>query len=248
MIETRSDLSGRRVVITGATGGVGMALARRLAAAGAELALVARRRDALEELADALGALAVECDLRVEGFADSVVSRLPSSWTPPDVLVNNAGGFFLAPFAQTKPEAFRGLLAVNLTAPFELTRAWLPGMLERGSGQIVNIGSIAGRRGFTGNAAYSASKFGLRGLHEVLVEELRGTGVKACWIEPSATDTPLWDDLAPDTRPDLPSRSEMLKPEAVAEAVYFAVAQPAGTSIEEVVIRANPPSGGPTRS
>lgn len=246
MIEAGPELSGRRVVITGATGGIGEALARRLAAAGAELALLGRRREALEELAEELGAFAVECDLRVSGIADSIVARLASDWdSTPNVVVNNAGGFVLAPVVDTGPDEFRELLAVNLAAPFELIRAWLPGMLERASGQIVNIGSIAGRRGLPGNAAYAASKFGLRGLHEVLVEELRGTGVRVTWIEPSATDTPLWDGLGPDERPDLPSRSEMLRPEAVAEAVYFAIAQPPNVSIEEVVIRANSRPGGP---
>lgn len=245
MIEAGPELSGRRVVITGATGGIGVALSRRLAAAGAELVLLARRRDALQSLANELDAWAVDCDLGVKGFVESVISRLPSGWAAaPDVVVNNAGGFHLAPFVDTGSDEFRRLLAVNLRGPFELIRAWLPGMLKRGSGQIVNIGSVAGRRGFPGNAAYSASKFGLRGLHEVLVEELRGTGVKVSWIEPAATDTPLWDELAPDTRSDLPSRSEMLGPDAVADAVYFAVSRPAAVSIEELVIRANPRSGG----
>jgi NADP-dependent 3-hydroxy acid dehydrogenase YdfG len=80
----------------------------------------------------------------------------------------------------------------------------------------------------------------LRGLHEVLVEELRGTGVKVTWIEPSAIDTPLWDSYDTDRRPDLPARSEMLRPEAIADAVFFAIVQPRAVSVEKIVIRSNP--------
>ena len=238
------DLSGSRIVLTGATGGVGSAVARRLAAGGAKLALIGRRLEVLAELANELDADSIAGELVDGQFIEGVPIELERLWgAPPDVLVNNAGEFGIAQVTDTDPEDFERTLAVNLRAPFELTRAVLPSMLRRGTGHVVNIGSIAGRVGFPGNAAYSASKFGLRGLHKVLVEELRGTGVKATWIEPSAIDTPLWDALDPDGRSDLPSRSEMLRPEAVAEAVSFAVAQPYEVNIEEVVIRANPRSG-----
>lgn len=240
MTETRGELSGYSVLLTGATGGVGRVLAERLARGGAELVLIGRAAEALEELAARLGASAIVGDLTDGEFVASLRGRvLDALGEAPDVLVNNAGGFELAPFAETEPSAFERVLAVNLQAPFRLTRAWLPDMLARGSGHIVNIGSVAGRKAFPGNAAYCASKYGLRGLHEVLVEELVGTGVKVTWIEPSAVDTPLWDRFDPDRRTDLPARAEMLAPEAVAEAVYFAIAQPATVSVEEIVIRAN---------
>ncbi len=245
MTQTGAELSGNRIVLTGATGGVGQAVARRLAAAGAQLALIGRRAEQLAQLARELSAEPVAGDLTDREFIDGVPAALERLWgEPPDVLVNNAGAFQLAALAETDPGAFERLLAVNLQAPFELMRGLLPGMLDRGSGHVVNIGSIAGRVAFPGNAAYSASKFGLLGLHKVLVEELRGTGVKSTWIEPSAIDTPLWGPLDPDGRSDLPSRAEMLRPEAVAEAVHFAIAQPQVVTIEEIVIRANPQGGG----
>src|SRR5690606_29080118 len=109
---------------------------------------------------------------------------------------------------------------------FLVIRALLPAMRERGEGLIVNVGSVAGRRALAGNGAYGASKFGLRGLHEVLVEEIRGTGVRATLVEPAATDTPLWDPLDPDTDPNLPGRADMLRPEDVAEAVVFVATRP----------------------
>jgi hypothetical protein len=90
-------------------------------------------------------------------------------------------------------EAFDRMIAVNLRAAFLLMRAFVPGMLARGRGHIVTIGSVAGRQAFPSNGAYSASKFGVRGLHAVLAAELRGTGVRATFVEPAATDTPLWD-------------------------------------------------------
>ena len=241
MMEIAGDLSGLKVVLTGATGGVGRAVADRLARAGAEMLVIGRRPEPLEELASRHGARALVGDITERRFVDRFAVRLKELWDGgPDVLVNNAGLFELAPLGETGSEVFERLLAVNLRAPFELIRACLPGMLARGSGQIVNVGSVAGRRAFPGNAAYSASKFGLRGLHEVLVEELRGTGLRATWIEPSAVDTPLWDRFDPDGRADLPSRVEMLEPAAVAEAVFYALSQPEGVAVEEVVIRANP--------
>jgi NADP-dependent 3-hydroxy acid dehydrogenase YdfG len=241
MREIEGDLAGRRIVLTGATGGIGRAVAQRLARADAELLLFGRRAHTLEGLASELRALAVVGDLTDRSFMSDVPGRVAELWgTAPDVLINNAGAFELAPFVDTDPATFDSLMAVNLRVPFELARVWLPDMIARGSGHIVNVGSIAGRIAFAGNAAYSASKFGLRGLHEVLVEELHGTGVRATWVEPSAVDTPLWDRFDPDSRPDLPSRKNMLIPEAVAEAVHFAVSRRDDVTIEEVVVRANP--------
>lgn len=233
-------LAGLKVLLTGATGGVGRALAERLGGGGADLILLGRRAGELEALADSVGGRAHVGDLCDRTYLGSLTSHVAELWgEPPDVLVNNAGAFELAPVTETDPETFETLLSVNLRVPFELVRALLPGMLRRGSGQLVTIGSIAGRTAFPGNAAYAASKFGLRGLHEVLVEELKGTGVKATWVEPSAVDTPMWNSIGPDDRPDLPSRRQMLRPDAVAQAVIFAIAQPADVTIEVISIRAN---------
>jgi NADP-dependent 3-hydroxy acid dehydrogenase YdfG len=95
----------------------------------------------------------------------------------------------------------------------------------------VNVGSVAGHKAFPRNAAYSASKFGLRGLHDVLVEELRGTGVRATLIEPAATDTELWDPYDADADPGLPDRRAMLSVDAVADAVLYVAAQPVSVNI-----------------
>lgn len=240
MTVPQERLAGLKVILTGATGGVGRALAERLGACGSDLILLGRRAGELEALADSLGARAHAGDLCDRIYLDSLRNRVADLWgEAPDVLVNNAGAFELAPVTETDPETFEDLVSVNLRVPFELVRALLPDMLRRGSGQLITIGSVAGRVAFPGNAAYAASKFGLRGLHEVLVEELKGSGVKATWVEPSAVDTPMWNSIGPDDRPDLPSRSQMLRPEAVAEAVVFAIAQPPNVTIEGISIRAN---------
>lgn len=237
---SEGDLVGHRVVLTGASSGIGRALAERLAESGAALLLIARGAESLSELAEELGATALPGDVTDEEFLAGLAGFVDEHWgEAPDILINNAGGFALSPLSESDSAVMGRLLAVNLWAPFELTRWFLPGMLARGSGQIVNIGSIAGRKAFPGNAAYSASKYGLRGLHEVLVEELRGSGVRVSWIEPSAVDTRLWEGFDPDARDDLPSRDEMLTPAAVAEAILFVVTRPQGVVVEELAIRSN---------
>lgn len=150
---------------------------------------------------------------------------------PPDIVVNSAGAFGLGPCAAESVRHFDAQLAVNLRGPFLVVRALLPAMLERGSGLIVNVGSVAGRKAIPGNAAYAASKYGLRGYHEVLVEELRGTGLRASLVEPAATDTELWDSLDPDADPALPSRDTMLRVDDVAEAIVFVATRPPTVAI-----------------
>jgi len=133
-------------------------------------------------------------------------------------------------------EEFDRQIAVNLRGTFLVIRALLPDMLARGSGDLVQIGSVAGRKAFPSNGAYAAAKFGLRGMHEVLVEELRGTGVRATLVEPAATDTPIWDPMDPDSAPGLPARTEMLRAEDVAEAVLFAVTRPSHVRVPSLQI------------
>lgn len=224
-------LVGRTALVTGASRGIGREVARMLAVDGARVWALARSADALAELA-AEDIRPVVCDLRDDTATwhalDELSERLGG---PPDVVVNSSGVFGISSLAEETVSSFDAHLEVNVRAPFLVIRVLLPAMLERGSGTIVNIGSVAGRKAFSGNGAYSASKFGLRGLHEVLVEELRGTGVRATLIEPAATDTELWDPLDPDSDPDLPDRSDMLRPVDVAEAVLFAVTRPADVTI-----------------
>lgn len=221
------------VVVTGATSGIGQAVARGLQERGARVALVARSSERLAEVAQELGGTAFVADVSREADVDELAAKLAAHFGDvPDILVNAAGAFDLASMAETTVETFDTLLAINLRAPFLLMRTFLPGMLARGSGHIVSIGSVAGRQAFRGNGAYSASKFGLRGLHEVLGVELRGSGVRATLIEPAATDTALWHTIDRTRHADVPAPHEMLSAEAVADCVLFALSASEESSIK----------------
>ena len=230
-------LLGRSALVTGASRGIGAAVARSLAREGARVALLARSETALRALADEIGgdALVVPCDVRdtnaTERAADTLIQTLDGG---PDIVVNNAGAFMIAAAHKTSVADFRSTLEINLLAPFALVRAFLPAMRKRARGHVVNIGSVADRAIFPGNAAYSASKYGLRAMHEVLLAELRGTGVRASLVSPGPVDTALWDEIDPDNKPGFTPRAQMLSPEAVADAVLFVVTAPATTNIDEL--------------
>jgi NADP-dependent 3-hydroxy acid dehydrogenase YdfG len=224
-------LAGRSALVTGASRGIGRAVATVLAAAGARLTLLARDATQLEALAADLHANAIRCDV---GKGSDVERALAEIGESPDIVVNNAGLFQPLPIEATTEDAFELALAVNLMAPFRLVRALLPSMRERGRGDIVSIGSIADHTAFPGNAAYGASKHGLRALHDVLRMELRGTGVRVTLVSPGPVDTTLWDEIDPDSRDGFTPRARMLSPNAVAAAVLYAVAQPPEVDVELV--------------
>jgi NADP-dependent 3-hydroxy acid dehydrogenase YdfG len=225
-------LAGLNALVTGASRGIGRRAVERLAEEGARVWCLARSGDALTELARSVGGETLVVDLTDDGATWSALDDLQESiGGAPDLVVNAAGVFGIERCASESVARFDAHLAVNLRAPFLVVRALLPAMLERGSGLLINIGSVSGRKAFPGNAAYSASKFGLRGYHAVLLEELRGTGVRASLIEPAATDTPLWDPLDPDENPTLPNRADMLSPDDVADAIVFVATRGASVSI-----------------
>lgn len=232
------SMVGRSVVVTGASKGIGYAVAERLTRAGAWVGMVARTEAALADAAGKAGGVAIAADVSSPSSVDALRMRVEEELGgTPDAVVNCAGGFVLASFVDTTTEELDSQIASNLRGPFLVTRVFLPAMLKRRSGQIINVGSIAGRVALPGNAAYSASKYGLRGMHEVLAAELRGTGVRATLVEPAATDTPLWNELDPDNREDLPSRSQMLSADDVARAIVFALEQPASVEVTHLAVQ-----------
>jgi NADP-dependent 3-hydroxy acid dehydrogenase YdfG len=233
------SLAGTTAVVTGASSGIGRAVAFQLADAGATVLLVARSADALAAVARELGAArarACPADVATEDGVRNVFSAAGHLDGDVGVVVHAAGAFALAPLARTSVASFDEMIGVNLRAAFLLVRAFVPGMLERGRGDFVTIGSIAGRQAFPSNGGYSASKFGVRGLHAVLDAELRGTGVRASFVEPAATDTPLWHAIDRQQNPGLPEPAAMLDPGAVAEAVLYAVTRPHGTTIPNIIV------------
>jgi NADP-dependent 3-hydroxy acid dehydrogenase YdfG len=156
----------------------------------------------------------------------------------PDVLVAAAGVFTLDRVDETSTADFAGAIDANVVAPFRFFRAFVGAMRERGSGHLVSIGSIADHAAFPENGAYAASKYALRGLHEVLREELRGTGVHATLVSPGPVDTSLWDAIDPDHRPGFTPRARMLQPDDVADAVLYAVTAPPRVNVD--VVRLTP--------
>lgn len=230
-------LTGTTAVVTGASRGIGLAIARRLHETGARVAMLARTAAALRSEAESLGprALPVACDLaNAAAVADAVVAITDAFGGVPDLLVNNAGAFALTPVDALAPEDFTAALDINLVAPFRLIHAFLPSMKARRAGHVVTIGSVADRAIFPGNASYAPSKYGARALHEVLRLETRGSGVRATLVSPGQVDTPLWDSVDPDNREGFTPRAQMLRPEAVAEAVLYALTQPPDVNVDEL--------------
>ncbi len=230
-------LAGRTALVTGASRGIGLACARALAAAGVRVAMLARSEEALRSAAREIGlqALPIVCDVSRPDSAHAAVQEVETAFSgAPDIIVNNAGLFTLAPLESTSPADFARTVDTNLLAPFTILRAFLPAMRARQSGHIVTVGSIADRAALPENAAYAASKFGLRGLHEVVRAELRSSGIRASLVSPGPVDTPLWDEVDPDRRPGFTPRAMMLSPEAVADAVMYVLSQPPEVNVDEL--------------
>ena len=215
-------------VVTGASRGIGAATAELLASEGAQVIRVARSL-----AAGSHGSFHdVPCDLTDPAQVNRLGVRIVTQHGAPDIVVSNAGSFLLRPLEKTDPAEFQQQLAVNLAAPFNVARAFLPAMRNAGKGSFINMGSIADHVGFPENAAYAASKFGLRGLHETLVAEYRGSGVRLTLVSPGPTDTDMWDGVDLEQRPELTPRFRMLRPNDVAEAVLFVATRPAHVRID----------------
>jgi NADP-dependent 3-hydroxy acid dehydrogenase YdfG len=226
---SRPPLFGRTAVVAGASRGIGLAIAEELQSAGAHVVRLARSlaEGESERRTD------LRCDVTRPEDVRRASRRVLKAHGAPDILVNSAGTFLLKALAETTPVEFAAELATNVVGPFVVLRAFLPAMIERGSGLVVTIGSIADHRAFPGNAAYAAGKFGVRGLHEVLSAELAGTGIRASLVSPGPTDTALWDTVGPDERPGFTKRKQMLRAEDVAEAVLFVATRPERVAIPE---------------
>ena len=195
------------VLITGASQGIGAAIARVFATElpGVRLALVARSEKNLRASARAclkpglstgLKARAhVEifpCDVSDEAAVAAMARAVTAHFGPVDVLINNAGKFFGAPFLELKTADFDAQLAANLRSVFLVSRAIVPGMVKRGRGDVFNMSSIAGRQAYPNGAAYCAAKYGVTGLSAVMRAELKDKGVRVCCVHPGATFTPSW--------------------------------------------------------
>lgn len=229
-----SRLSGLNAVITGGSRGIGAVTAARLVAEGALVVSLSRKPGEKKP-----GVEHVPCDVtKASSVAEAAANALTIFGGSPDIVINNAGVFQMASVADTKTEMFADVVGTNLFGPFHVINAFLAGMLKRKKGHVISIGSIADQLAFPENGAYSAAKWGLRGLHQVLRAELKGTGVRSTLISPGNVDTSIWDahlDSA-EAAARFPARTDMLRPDNVADAILFALTLPSSANVDELRI------------
>ena len=228
-------LRGKVALITGASRGIGLALARALAEQGCELVLTARNKKSLDKLKRELDhqkpeTLIQPCNIRDPASIDKLMSALKKQFGRVDVLINNAGiAHAQANVDELEISLWQEVIETNLTGMFLVTRAALA-LMNRGSA-IVNNLSISAKRVFPGSSAYNASKHGALGLTNTLREELRPRGIRVIALLPGATDTDIWNTLWREA-----PRQKMMKAETVARAVVNALCVPAEATVEELVI------------
>ena len=216
--------------MTGASRGIGLAVADELRAAGAHTVRLAR------PLSDgpADRETTLRCDMTRPDEVTRAVRAIETDLGVPDIVVNNAGVFFVKRLDETTADMFAQSIATNLTGPFLIAHAFVPAMVRRGNGHLVTIGSSSDRIAYPGNAAYAASKYGVRGLHEVIAAELAGTGVRTTLVSPGAVDTEMWDPIDPDRTEGFRKRADMMRAEDVAEVVLFAVTREERVTVTEI--------------
>ena len=227
-------------VITGASSGIGAATARALAAHGYRVALLARRVDRLQQLADELGetSVAIAADVTDRDALVAAADQVKQQLGGADVLVNNAGVMLLGPFGTAQREEARRMVEVNLLGAMTATEVFLD-QLRDGGGDLVNISSVAGRTARAGNAAYAATKWGMNGWSEALRQELQ-PDIRVIVIEPGAVATELTDHI---TDPAAKQGAEQLYAQLaitaddVAEVIAFAVTRPRRMTLNEILLR-----------
>ncbi len=218
----------KTALVTGASKGIGRAIALRLAAEYDVVAL-ARSAGELESLRAEIEGAGGRCRVIQADLADGAAAGRALAGVACDVLVNNAGVGVLKPFLQLTSEEWHRMVDVNLNALYHVTRAVLPGMIERGRGHVIVIGSIAGRSAFVGGSCYTATKHAVMGFTESLMLEVRDRGVKVSVVNPGSVRTDFGDT---------PGKDWAIPPEDVAEAVAYVVNQPEGTLVHRVEVRA----------
>jgi NADP-dependent 3-hydroxy acid dehydrogenase YdfG len=232
--------TGRVAVITGASSGIGEATARALAADGHRLALLARRADRIQALADELGngAIAIEADVTDRDSIVAAAERVQRELGGADILVNNAGVMLLAPFTSDQKAEIRQMVEVNLLGAMTATEVFLD-QLRDGGGDLVNLSSVAGRTARPGNAVYAATKWGMNGWSESRRQELQ-PDIRVMVIEPGAVATELTDHIThADTKQAVEQMYQKMSITArdIAEVIAFAISRPQRVTLNEILIR-----------
>ncbi len=236
----------RIVVVTGASAGIGAACARAFARDGARVILTARREDRIRDLADELTrehgtpALPLTLDVRNRALVEAVLGGLPPEWSGVDVLVNNAGlGRGLDRLHEGSPEEWDEMVDTNLKGLLYVTRALLPGMVARGRGHVINLGSVAGREVYPGGNVYCATKFAVKALSRAMKVDLLGTPVRVSTVDPGMVETEFSQVRFRGDKERAAKVYQGLKPltpEDIAEIVVWVASRPAHVDITEVVV------------
>jgi NADP-dependent 3-hydroxy acid dehydrogenase YdfG len=229
------SLKGKNVLVTGATGGIGMQTAKLLAGSGAVVFLSGRNKERLGEVANTLSIPAnrifladISNETEVAAMAQSIHAQVPAL----DILVNAAGIGIIKPIDTLTADEFNRTLQSNLAGPFNLLKAFLPAMKEQKKGLIINIPGVLGKVPMAGAAAYSASKYGLVGMMQSVREELKRTEIRITNLFLGGVDSPFWDNI--DLRVQ---RDKMIVAEEAAKAIWFLCQQPRSGVVSEMVLQ-----------
>ena len=240
------SLQGKVVAITGASSGIGEATALMVAAEGAKVALAARRKERIDDLAERIRggggeAVAIETDVSDESQCEAFVNGTKEQLGGVDILVNNAGVMLLGPVIGADTEQWRQMVDVNVLGLLYCTHAVLPIMGEAGSGHIVNVSSVAGRRAGAGAGVYNLTKFGVVGFTEALRQECARAKVRTTVIEPGWVDTELQGHnehpLVVERMNKMIERlDKVLEADDIARAIVYATSQPEHVNVNEILI------------
>ena len=229
-------LDGKVAVVTGGNRGIGRGIVQALAAEGAAVALTARKAEEAERAAGEIGGRArgYPCDVRQDDHVARLFERVGKELGGADVLVNNAGIGIFGPLVDMKPEDWRAVIETNLSGVFYCCRAAIPQMRRKGGGYIFNISSLAGKNAFPNGTAYNASKFGLNGLSEALMQEVRYDNIRVSYLMPGSVATEFG-------RGSTEKSDWALQPADVAEVVVDLLRSPARALYSRVEMRPSKP-------
>lgn len=242
MRRSMTSLQGKVALVTGASKGIGRATALRLGGEGVRMIIAATSVDLLETLRKDLEGMGVECLARrcdVTRLSDcqDLIRQSQDRFGTIDILVNNAGVGFSGKIVESDPEQAEQMVRVNILGVYHMTRTVLPLMIEQRSGDIVNIGSVAGVKYSPNFAIYSATKFAVRAFSEALRNEVQGHNIRVTLIHPGMTDTPFFDSFARKGSPVPLDKGEILRPDDIADAIHHALTRPDGVSLNELTVR-----------
>jgi NADP-dependent 3-hydroxy acid dehydrogenase YdfG len=243
-----NELQNKVILITGASSGIGEATARMAAEHGAGIALAARRSDRLRTIAGEINASGgkaevFEADVADESVCIQLIKDVEDKLGPIDILVNNAGVMLLGPVLNAPTDEWRRMIETNVLGLMYMTHAALPGMVQRKSGHIVNVSSVAGRTAAANSAVYNATKWGVNAFTEALRHELVAdkTGIRTTLIEPGAVATELISHNRDEVQGAIEKRlggiTKKLEADDIARSIIYAISQPQHVNVNEILIR-----------